>query len=222
MIGSILRQNAAAFTSSSFSGSEVVQATGFSAGETQMIFGMLNVNAAGAAVLSAAQLSGSDVGEINSNYSSSVSGNGRVFLGSASGAPIVYLVRPNAGFVLGTDASVMVGWMQAPGTGTISVSSFNGTISGASVFPAGPGMTQSVVSFAFDGKGNVSGTGATSGPDGQTLLPILQGTYTVGSGDIFMSVIWPLQSPQPMLIVSSGKLIVVPPSASYAPVAVQQ
>jgi hypothetical protein len=222
MVGSILRQSAGAFTSASFSGNALVQATGFSGGETQMIFGVLTGDATGAEVLSAAQVSGADASEFDAKYAASVSVSGRVALGSTAGAPIVYLVRPNAGFVLGTDASVMVGWMQSPNAGTITSSSFNGTISGASVFPAGAGMTQSVISFAFDGKGNVSGTGATSGPDGQTLLPILQGTYSVGSGDLFMSVTWPLQGPQPMLIVSSGKLIIVPPTASYAPISVQQ
>jgi len=232
MVGSIVRQSASSFTSASLSGNGIVQATGFSGGETQMIFGLLTVDAAGAGALSAAQLSGGGASELNAKYTATVGANGHVALASSVGAtassggtaPIVYLVRPNAGFVLGTDASVMVGWMQAqaPGSGTITAASFSGTIAGASVFPAGPAMTQSVVSFAFDGKGTVSGTGATSGPDGQALLPILQGTYTVGSGDIFMSVTWPLQSPQPMLIVSGGKLIVVPPSASYAPIAVQQ
>lgn len=237
MVGSIVRQSAASFSSASFSGNGIVQATGFSGGETQMIFGLLSIDATtGAGALSAAQLSGGGASELNAKYTSIVNANGRVVLasqvssapgvGSASisSAPIIYLVRPNAGFVLGTDASVMVGWMQAqaPGSGPITAASFKGTIAGASVFPAGPAMTQSVVSFAFDGKGTVSGTGATSGPDGQALLPILQGTYSVGSGDIFMSVTWPLQSPQPMLILGSGKLIVVPPSASYAPIAVKQ
>jgi hypothetical protein len=227
MVGSIVRQSAASFTSASFSGNGIMQATGFSNGETQMIFGLLTVDATtGAGALSAAQLSGGGASEVNAKYTAKVGANGRVSLGAAAGSvgtsPIVYLVGPNAGFVLGTDASVMVGWTQAQSTGTISAASFAGTIAGASVFPAGPSMTQSVVSFAFDGKGTVSGTGATSGPNGQALLPILQGTYSVGSGDIFMSVTWPLQTPQPMLIVSGGKLIVVPPDATYAPIAVQQ
>jgi large repetitive protein len=237
MVGSILRQSAASFTNSSFSGNQIVQATGFAGGDTQMIFGLLTVDStSGAGALSAAQLSGGGASELNAKYTSTVAANGRVALASsvatpatdvssaATGAPIVYLVRPNAGFVLGADASVMVGWTQAqaPGAGTITAASFSGTIAGASVFPAGPSMTQSVVSFAFDGKGTVSGTGAASGPEGQALLPILQGTYSIGSGDIFMSVTWPLQNPQPMLIISSGKLIVVPPSASYAPIVAQQ
>jgi hypothetical protein len=227
MVGSIVRQSATSFTSASFSGNGIVQATGFNNGETQMIFGMLNVDSTtGASALTAAQLSGGGASELNSKFTASVAANGRVSLAAAPGSvaadPIVYLVRPNAGFVLGTDASVMVGWTQAQTTGTISAASFKGTIAGASVFPAGPSMTQSVVSFAFDGRGSVSGTGATSGPGGQSLLPILQGTYSVGSGDIFMSVTWPLQTPQPMLIVSGGKLIVVPPDATYAPIVVQQ
>lgn len=236
MIGSIVRQSAASFTSASFSGNGIVQATGFSNGETQMIFGMLTADAtSGASVLSAAQLSGGGASELNAKYTATVGANGRVVLTSAPAAanaapssvpssPIIYLVRPNAGFVFGTDASVMVGWTQAqsPTSGAITAASFSGTIAGASVFPAGPAMTQSVVTFAFDGKGTVSGTGATSGPNGQVLLPILQGTYTVGSGDIFMSVTWPLQTPQPMLILNSGKLMVVPPDATYAPIAVKQ
>jgi len=233
MVGSIVRQSAPSFTGASFAGNGIVQATGFSGGETQMIFGLLTMDStSGAGALSAAQLSGGGASELNAKYTSTVAANGRVSLSSAaatsaasafgSSAPIIYLVRPNAGFVLGTDASVMVGWTQAPTSGTITAASFKGTIAGASVFPAGPSMTQSVVSFAFDGKGTVSGTGATSGPDGQSLLPILQGSYSVGSGDIFMSVTWPLQIAQPMLILSSGKLMVVPPSASYAPIAAKQ
>jgi hypothetical protein len=236
MIGSIVRQSAASFTSASFSGNGIVQATGFSNGETQMIFGMLTADAtSGASALSAAQLSGGGASELNAKYTATVGANGRVTLASiaatansapnsASSSPIIYLVRPNAGFVLGTDASVMVGWTQAqsPTSGAITAASFNGMIAGASVFPAGPAMTQSVVSFAFDGKGTVSGTGATSGPNGQALLPILQGTYTIGSGDIFMSVTWPLQTPQAMLILNSGKLMVVPPDATYAPISVKQ
>jgi hypothetical protein len=236
MIGSIVRQSAASFTSASFSGNGIVQATGFSGGETQMIFGMITADAtSGASALSAAQLSGGGASELNAKYTATVGANGRVALtsiapaanaapSSGSSSPIIYLVRPNAGFVLGTDASVMVGWTQAQSatSSTISAASFNGTIAGASVFPAGPAMTQSVVTFAFDGKGTVSGTGATSGPNGQTLLPILQGTYTIGSGDIFMSVTWRLQAPQPMLILNSGKLMVVPPDATYAPIAVKQ
>jgi len=236
MIGSIVRQSVASFTSASFAGNGIVQATGFSNGETQMIFGMITADAtSGASALSAAQLSGGGASELNASYTATVGANGRVSLASAaaianaapssvSSSPIIYLVRPNAGFVLGTDASVMVGWTQAqsPTAGTISAASFSGTIAGASVFPAGPSMTQSVVSFAFDGKGTVSGTGATSGPNGQALLPILQGTYTIGSGDIFMSVTWPLQTPQAMLILNSGKLMVVPPDATYAPIAAKQ
>jgi large repetitive protein len=230
MIGSIVRQSAASFTNASFSGNGIVQATGFSNGETQMIFGMLTADAtSGASALSAAQLSGGGASELNAKYSATVGANGRVSLastaaGTSANSPIIYLVRPNAGFVLGTDASVMVGWTQAqsPTSGAITAASFSGTIAGASVFPAGPAMTQSVVTFAFDGKGTVSGTGATSGPNGQALLPILQGTYTIGSGDIFMSVTWPLQTPQPMLILNSGKLMVVPPDATYAPIAAKQ
>ena len=236
MIGSIVRQSAPSFTSASFASNGIVQATGFSNGETQMIFGMITADAtSGASALSAAQLSGGGASELNASYTATVGANGRVSLASAaaianaapssvSSSPIIYLVRPNAGFVLGTDVSVMVGWTQAqsPTAGTISAASFSGTIAGASVFPAGPSMTQSVVSFAFDGKGTVSGTGATSGPNGQALLPILQGTYTTGSGDIFMSVTWPLQTPQAMLILNSGKLMVVPPDATYAPIAAKQ
>jgi hypothetical protein len=236
MIGSIVRQSAASFTSASFAGNGILQATGFSNGETQMIFGMIAADAtSGASALSAAELSGGGASELNAKYTATVGANGRVALtsiattsnaapSSVSSSPIIYLVRPNAGFVLGTDVSVMVGWTQAqsPTSSTISAASFSGTIAGASVFPAGPSMTQSVVTFAFDGKGTVSGTGATSGPNGQALLPILQGTYTVGSGDIFMSVTWPLQTPQPMLILNSGKLMVVPPDATYAPIAVKQ
>ena len=83
MVGSIVRQSVASFTSASFAGNGIVQATGFSGGETQMIFGLLSVDATtGAGALSAAQLSGGGASELNAKYTSNVAANGRVALAS--------------------------------------------------------------------------------------------------------------------------------------------
>lgn len=222
LTGSVLRQSGGPFTNATFAGNDVAQMTGFAGGATQMIFGLLSADGSGNASLSAAQLAGGDVAEMDATYATSVGVGGRAALGPAAGSPIIYFVGPNQGFVLGTDSSVMAGWIQPQAGGPIAASSFSGTIAGASVFPASAGLTQSVVTLAFDGNGNVTGTGATSGANGLAVLPIQQGTYSVGAADIFLSVTWPPQNSQPMLIVSSGKLIVVPPGASFAPIVVQK
>lgn len=226
LIGSVMRQAAGTFTSAAFSGNDVVQMAGFANAETQMEFGLMSANASGNAALSAAKLTGDGASEMDATYTATVGSNGRTTLGSSVGpgadSPIIYFVRPNEGFVLGTDASVMTGWMQPQTAVSITGASFTGTVAGGSIFPSIPGMTESVVALSFDGKGNVIGTGATSGPNGMALLPVQKGTYSVGAGDIFLSVSWPLQSPQPMLIVSAGKLIVIPAAANFAPIAVQK
>lgn len=218
LVGSILRQSAGPFTNATFAGNDVVQMMGTGSGATQMIFGLMNADGAGNAVLSAAQMTNEGVSEMDATYTMAMSSRGRAVLGPAAGSPLVYLVGPNEGFVLGTDSSVMTGWIQGQTAGTMTTASFSGTIAGASLFPASSGVTESIVSLSFDGKGNVSGTGASSGPDGLTLLPIQQGTYSVSAGDLFLSITWPLQNPQPMLIDSPGRLIVVPSGAQFAPI----
>ena len=227
LVGSILRQSGGPFASATFAGNEVVQMAGTSgAGSggttTQMIFGLMSADGGGNAALSAAEMTNNGVSEVDAAYTATVSAGGRAVLGPGAGSPIVYFVSANEGFVLGTDASVMTGWMGPQNAGAITASTFNGTMSGGSIFPTSAGVTQSIVALSFDGKGNVSGTGASSGPNGLALLPVQQGTYSVSAGDIFLSITWPLQNPQPMLIASPGMVIVVPSDASFAPIVVNK
>jgi hypothetical protein len=222
LIGSIMRQTGGPFTTAKFSGNDVVRMTGANGGETQMIFGLMNTDGTGNAGISAARLMNDGVSEVDATYTTVVSPRGRAALGPVTGAPILYLVGPNEGFVLGTDASVMTGWVGPQTGGAMTNASFSGTFAGASVISAGSGVTESIVALSFDGKGNVSGTGASSGPNGLMLLPVQQGTYSVKSGDIFLSVTWPLQNPQTMVIASPGALIVVPVDASFVPILISQ
>ena len=222
LVGSIMRQSGGPYSDATLAGNDVLRMTGTSGGATSLVFGLLSADKAGNAALSAALVSSDGVSEMDATYNAAVSAGGRAVMSTAAGAPIVYLVGPNEGFVLGTDASVMTGWVGPQATGAMTNASFSGTFAGASVISAGSGVTESIVALSFDGKGNVSGTGASSGPNGLLLLPVQQGTYSVKSGDIFLSVTWPLQNPQTMVIAAPGTLIVVPVDASFVPILISQ
>ncbi len=113
MVGSIVRQSAASFNAP-LSREMGRSSHGFQRRRDANDFRIAVVDSTtGAGALSAAQLSGGGASELNAKYTSTVAANGRVSLTAAaassatsafgSSAPIVYLVRPNAGFVLGTD-----------------------------------------------------------------------------------------------------------------------
>jgi hypothetical protein len=186
-----------------------------------MTFGMISADGKGTATVSAAQMTGDGAAAVDAAHSISVGAAGRAALGSQD-SQVIYLVDANEGFVLGLDAAVTTGWIQPHATGAITAASFNGMLEGASVVPDSPGVTESVISLSFDGNGNVTGVGASSGLQGSSLLPMQQGTYGMGAGDIFLSVTWGQQNPQPMLIVSPSKLIVVPSGASFAPIVMEK
>ncbi len=223
LTGSVLRQKGGPFTNASLNGNLDFQTTGFANGGTVMTFGMISADGKGTATVSAAQMTGDGAASVDAAHSMSVSAAGRAALGSQQqDSQVIYLVDANEGFVLGLDAAVTTGWIQPHATGAITAASFNGMLEGASVVPDSPGVTESVISLSFDGNGNVTGVGASSGPQGLSLLPVQQGTYGMGAGDIFLSVTWGQQNPQPMLIVSPSKLIVVPSGASFAPIVMEK
>jgi hypothetical protein len=224
LVGSLARQIGGPFSAATFTGTGVAQLTGYTAGAVQLIYGLMNADGAGNASLAAAQIDGSDVIETEATYTARVTPAGRATLSGTNDAdpPILYLVTANEGFLLGTDASVMTGWLQPQTTAQISTATFNGLITGASMFPAGATLTQSVTALSFDGNGDVASLTATSGPSGLALLPTQQGTYSASSSDVFLQLTWPPQSPQTVLIVSPKKLIVIPVDENFAPVVVQQ
>ncbi len=222
LTGSILRQTGAPFTTASLSGNMNIQTTGFANGTTQMTFGLLNADGKGQAMISAARMSGDGATAVDATQPAGVSVTGRATIGSAQDAQVIYLVTPNEGFVLGMDAAVTTGWVQPSAAGTVTTTAFNGMLAGASMMPANSGVVESVVSLSFDGNGNVTGVGASSGPQGLSLLPTQQGTYSMSTGDIFLSVTWGQQNPQPMLIVSPAKLIVVPSGPNFSPIVIEK
>jgi len=222
MVGTILRQSGGPFSTATLAGNDVIQMSGESAGATQMVFGLISADGAGNTALSAAQMTSDGVSQLDTKYAAAVSATGRTILGASPGSMIIFLANTNSGFVLGTDASVMTGWIGASPSQTLTRASFVGTMTGSSMISGSAGMTDSIVALSFDGKGNVSGTGASSGPTGLTILPIQQGSYQVGAGDIFVTVTWPLQNPQPMLIAAPNSLILVPSQAGFAPIVVNQ
>jgi hypothetical protein len=199
-----------------------LQTTGFANGQSQMTFGLMNANGIGQATVSAARMAGDGASAVDATQTATVSATGRAALTSQADTQIVYLVAANEGFVLGTDAAVTTGWIQPHAAGAVTAASFNGTLAGSSILPGSSGVTESVISLSFDGNGNVSGIGASSGPKGLSLLAVQQGAYTLGDGDVFLSVTWGMQNPQPMLIVSPAKLNVVPSGANFTPIVIEK
>jgi hypothetical protein len=117
----------------------------------------------------------------------SVASNGRTTfsVSGGGGAPIIYLVSPNKGFVMLTDGSgtahVESGFVEPQTGSSFSVSSTNGTYAFGTIQPEDTSVDESTGFATFDGAGNITGTsddnssGTLSG--GQTFTD----TYSVDS-----------------------------------------
>ena len=112
-----------------------------------------------------------------------VTSTGRTtFTGWGSSLPILYLTTFNAGFVLGTDASVTFGQMEEWSVRQPSNSVFSGTYAGGTILPALASQTVRVDIANADGAGNLTDTYDIAGggnPPQQGLT--LKATYNVDS-----------------------------------------
>lgn len=114
-----------------------------------------------------------------------VASNGRVTLtGAGTGAPVFYLTGTNAGFMLGTDATVTDGEFKAQAAGPFS----NSTLSGDYFFATnavGSQAADSVVGeVTTDGAGNASLQVDASSSTGLSIDQSQSSAFTVGSNGI--------------------------------------
>ncbi len=114
-----------------------------------------------------------------------VSANGRTTItGIGTTPPVIYLSSFNAGFVLGNDASVGFGNLEAQFGGPFSNTSFSGSYAGGSLLPVLSSVTVDVDLASADGASsnatltlNYDSTGPGGSVQGQTLTA----TYNVDS-----------------------------------------
>jgi hypothetical protein len=155
--GSVMRQSGGPFTSTSLSGSAVIQMTGFNPGQNKGggqatgTVGVLRFDGTGGAQEFALQTGHGAEADLNTSFVMSASAEGRVVLGSA-GDGIVYLASLTRGFVLGTDGNAEAGTLESQ-AGALAAG-FNGVLVGASAGQFSPGLAESVFSISFGGSGN--------------------------------------------------------------------
>jgi hypothetical protein len=152
-----------------------------SSGTTDAVVGLFTADGAGNASVSLDENKGGILGRDTANGTYSVDPTGLVTLtGFGSGAPILYLVDKNEGFVLGQDSSVAFGYLAPQSGSPFSSASAIGTYWGGNYLPATMDVTDSVVWSFADGMGNLNGTINYSGPGG-TGSKNFTNTYSVDS-----------------------------------------
>ncbi len=95
--------------------------------------------------------------------------------------PLLYMVAPNTAVVVGTDAEVTSGVVEAQSGSPYSNASLIGTYAGGSSWPALAAVTNSVTALFADGSGNIGASQYTSGPGGDGGPNQLALTYSVDS-----------------------------------------
>jgi hypothetical protein len=215
--GSVLRQSGGPFSSTSLSGSAVMQMTGFipgqgrTSGQATGTVGVLQFDTTGGAQELALQSGHVGAADVNTSFVLSASAEGRVVLGSA-GVGIVYLASPTRGFMLGTDASAEAGTLESQ-TGMLATG-FKGILVGASEAPLGPGLAENVYSISFGGNGRGTFSSATSDSTGlaTVVAPAASIAYQITNG--IVEILNPAQVDDNLegliFVVSPGKAIYVP------------
>jgi hypothetical protein len=229
--GSVMRQSGGPFTSTSLSGSAVIQMTGFNPGQAGSgglatgTVGVLRFDGTGGAQEFALQTGHGAAADLSTSFVMSASAEGRVVLGSA-GDGIVYLGSPTRGFMLGTDGNVEAGTLESQ-AGALAAG-FNGVLVGASAGQFSPGLAESVFSISFGGNENGTLVEAVSDSTGlaTSVAPPGGVLYKTANGIVeFFSSAPPAGSDGMvglMFIVSPGRAVYVQmgPLAA-APVVIQ-
>lgn len=193
--GSILQQAGnGQFGNSSLNGTSAFQATALQASNggplAQTQVGLFVTDGSGDSSLSSDLNTG---GQLTSPASQctqldpctySVATDGRVTLsnsGFQNSQPVLYLVSQNEAFIVGTDASVTFGFMEAQSGAPFSNASLLGTYAGGSIAPVVASVSNEVSAAAADGAGNLTFTSDISSVSGLSQNQPSAGTYSVAT-----------------------------------------
>lgn len=169
------------FTQASFTGAAVFRKTAQST--TGPIVDVALASADGAGGISITDNT-NNAGTFSSGptpFTYTVASNGRVTLTGGTNPPVLYLYGNNAGFLVGTDANVEFGIIEAQAAGPFNNSSLSGAYELGTENPSTDTAALESGVATLNGSGNVAGTSDQSSPAGLAQNQNLSLTYSVGS-----------------------------------------
>jgi large repetitive protein len=185
--GSILKQSQSGNFDSSSLATSVFQTTALeiSAGSAtaQSQLGLLTATSSSAIAVDADQNAGGTLSAISASGTYSVASNGRVTLansGLATSDPVLYLVAPGQGFVIGSDPGVIFGFMEAQAP-PFTAASLSGVYAGGSIVPITTGGTSQVDIATADGVSAITFNTASNGSSGLNPDVSSTGSYALVS-----------------------------------------
>jgi len=111
-----------------------------------------------------------------------VTSTGRTTFTGLPNSPIFYISNTDTGFMLGTDANVTFGQMEQQKPPQQNNQAFNLVNAGGTILgPVVPTQTVEVDIYTADGKGSLTGTYDTSGPNGPMMGLSITATFNVES-----------------------------------------
>ena len=217
--GSVLQQTGGGtFTAASLSNVSVVQTTGVSGGGSDVQAGLLAIPSSGNFSLATDEnLNGTS--QLNSESGTyAVGSNGRVTLTTAGSiAPVLYLVAPNQGFIVGSDATAALGTFEPQASGAFSNSSFSGTFAARNLTPAAASVVEQVFTATADGSGGFSATADINAQGGVTSSQPESAGYSVAAnGRVTLNFTSPAGAMAVGYVVSATKVILVPQGSGAA------
>ena len=214
LAGQALLQSSSAFTDSALSGNSIVGTQSLVNGITPSVSGgIVNASGNGSSIsFSFDRNVGGTVGTFSGSGTYSVASNGRVTLGGSglgSNLLVFYLVSPNQGFVIGTDAGVTYGQFYAQSKSTFNAGSLNGVFTGGSDHPQDYQVNEEIDSVTANGAGTLTGTSETNVNGGSPSQVSIAATYSVSSNG--RGIVTKSGSQTAILyIVSADDVLVIP------------
>ena len=158
--GTILQQSGGPFSNSSLSGNAVASLTGLSGGPppaSDVQVGLLSFPSLGNFTFNADENDGGTISTNSDSGTYSVASNGRVTVTTTVGGgghdPVLYLVSPNKGFIVGTDNSVTTGTFEPQSPGPFSNASASGVFGFGTIWPAEQNVSYHEGWASFNGSG---------------------------------------------------------------------
>ena len=196
-VGSATQQSGGPFSAASMSGTDVLYATGLGNNggtPTSLAFGaFFTITSSGTASIDGWSSGGGAVeAQSGSGLTFSVAANGRITSPAQAGnhqTPIMYLIKPNKGYILFTDGTnpnpkVQSGAFQPQTAGSYSTASLNATVAFGTIQPDLGGIDQEVGIATFDGAGNITGTSDDNTSGTLKANQPFTGTYSIASNGL--------------------------------------
>jgi hypothetical protein len=201
--GSALKQTAATFSNASLNGAAVAYDTGFKALGPRADIILLTTDGAGNFTINQDSNQAGTVTTSTQSGTYTISSTGRVVIGDPT-APVLYLVAPNTGFMLGTGGSVEFGFFEPQTGGPFSTASLNGNYTFGDIDPSILRAVGSGV-VTLNGGGGVTGTNDQNSNGVLSTTTIADTLSVAANGRVTLSnnVMW-LISPNKALMIETG------------------